>query len=152
MVCTSRSMANYGDIAMKHMLTTILLFSLLGCASQQYSVYEQIGGAEKVNEIVENFVIEIENDAVILAYFQGANIDRFVEKISEQICQRTGGPCEYTGDTMEQVHAGMNITEADFNRTVDLLINAMDKAQVPHRLQNKILHALAPTRNQMLYL
>ena len=53
---------------------------------------------------------------------------------------------------MEQVHGGMNITEADFNRTVDLLINSMNKADIPHPLQNKVLRVLAPTRDEMLYL
>ena len=136
-------------------MNKLILFSILlvsGCAINQTSVYQQLGGEPKVNEIVENFVIEIEKDAVILAYFEGANIDRFVDKLSEQICQRTGGPCDYSGDTMQQVHAGMNISETDFNRTVDLLINAMNKAGVSHRLQNKVLAALAPTRDEMLYL
>lgn len=129
----------------------ILCFILSACASTHTSVYEQLGGQQKVTEIVDNFVTEIEFDQTILAYFNGANIDRFKEKLSEQICQRTGGPCSYTGDTMTQVHQGMNITEADFNRTVDLLINAMTKADVPHPLQNKVLQVLAPTRKEMLY-
>lgn len=135
-------------------LTVLVTLSLLSaCASNSgsRSVYEQLGGQQKVEEIVQNFVTEIEYDPVILAYFKGADIDRFIEKLSEQICQRTGGPCEYTGDTMEQVHGGMNITESHFNRTVDLLINAMNKADVPHTLQNKVLKALAPTRDDILY-
>ncbi len=139
---------------MRQIGCTVFLFvvlALAGCASTSSTVYQQLGGEAKVKEIVENFVTEIENDPVILAYFDGADIDRFIEKLSEQICQRTGGPCEYSGDTMEQVHGGMNITEAHFNRTVDLLINAMDRAQVPHRLQNQVLAVLAPTREEMLY-
>ncbi|WP_100657476.1 group I truncated hemoglobin [Alteromonas flava] len=136
----------------KLFLISALCLLTVACASRSSSVYEQLGGAEKVTEIVENFVVEIEQDPTILAYFEGANIDRFIEKLSEQICQRTGGPCEYTGDSMEKVHGGMNITEADFNRTVDLLINAMNKAQIPHPLQNEVLAVLAPTRKEMLYL
>ncbi len=131
---------------------TILLLIISGCAAKQESVYSQLGGQSKIDEIVDNFVSEIEFDETILRYFEGSNIDRFKEKLSEQICKRTGGPCEYTGDSMEAVHTGMNITEGDFNRTVDLLINAMDKADVPHRLQNQILKVLAPTRDEMLYL
>lgn len=102
-------------------------------------------------EIVDNFVYQIEYDAQILAYFEGSNIDRFKDKLTEQICFLSGGPCEYTGDSMEQVHQGMNITETDFNRTVDLLINAMNDADVPHTLQNQLLARLAPTRQEMLY-
>lgn len=136
---------------MKVFIILLFISGLAACASTTSSVYEQLGGKSAVNRIVENFVIEIENDPIILSYFQGADIDRFVEKFSEQICHRTGGPCEYSGDTMSQVHAGMQITESDFNRTVDLLINAMNNASIPYPLQNKVLAVLAPTRNDMLY-
>jgi hemoglobin len=52
---------------------------------------------------------------------------------------------------MEQVHTGMNITEANFNHGVDLFINAMDKADIPHNVQNRLLNEMAKTRKQMLY-
>jgi hemoglobin len=52
---------------------------------------------------------------------------------------------------MEQVHSGMNITEADFNHGVDLFINAMNKADIPYMLQNRLLKAVAKTRDQMIY-
>ncbi|MCW8109864.1 group 1 truncated hemoglobin [Alteromonas ponticola] len=130
----------------------LLLLTLSACTATHSSLYQQLGGAHKIAEIVENFVYEIEYDPQILPYFEGSNIDRFKQKLTEQICFLSGGPCEYTGDSMTQVHTGMNITEAHFNRTVDLLINAMNKANVSHRLQNQLLAKLAPTRKEMLYL
>ncbi len=129
----------------------VVAMLLSGCASQPESLYSELGGEGKVSEIVNNFVTEIEYDPVILAYFEGSDIDRFIAKFEEQICMVSGGGCEYTGDTMEQVHGGMDINEKDFNRTVDLLINAMNKANVPHPLQNRLLSKLAPMRGQMLY-
>ena len=75
-----------------------------------------------------------------------------MEKFAEQLCVFSGGPCSYSGDTMEQVHGGMNITEADFNLTVDLFINAMNKANVHHTVQNKLINRMTHTREQMLYL
>lgn len=132
-------------------LSIVIALLLSGCASQQTTLYQQLGGERKLNEVVNNFVTEIENDPVILAYFEGADIDRFIAKFTEQLCVLSDGPCQYTGDTMEQVHGGMNINERDFNHTVDLFIAAMDKAQVPHRLQNQLLAKMAPTREEMLY-
>ncbi len=125
--------------------------TLLACASSTPSLYQQIGGEQTVTEITDNFVYEIEYDPIILEYFAGSDIARFKEKLSEQLCMVTDGPCDYTGDSMSQVHGGMNITEAHFNRTVDLLINAMNKAGVSHRHQNLILAELAPMREDMLY-
>ena len=137
---------------MVKLLATVFTVMLLsGCASQSRTLYSELGGEQKVSEIVNNFVTEIEHDPIILAYFKGSDIDRFIAKFEEQICMVSGGGCAYTGDTMEQIHGGMNISEKDFNRTVDLLINAMNKADIPHPLQNRLLNKLAPMRSQMLY-
>ena len=137
---------------MVKLLTGIFFLLLLnGCASHNQTLYSELGGKQKVEEIVNNFVTEIEYDPVILPYFEGSDIDRFRAKLEEQICMVSGGGFSYTGDTMEQVHAGMNITETHFNHTVDLLINAMDKSGVPHPLQNRLLAELAKMRGQMLY-
>ena len=124
---------------------------LSACASNNSSIYQQLGGQPKVEEIVDNFITEIEYDAVMFEFFKDSDIDRFREKLIEHLCLLTNGPCKYTGDTMEQVHAGMNITEADFNHGVDLFINAMTKADVPHPIQNKVLAEMIHTRDQMIY-
>ncbi|ABG38786.1 globin [Paraglaciecola sp. T6c] len=130
-----------------------LAFGISACASNaQPSVYAQMGGQPKVEEVVDNFITEIEFDPVIFEYFTDTDVDRFREKLVEHVCHLTGGHCEYTGDTMARVHAGMNITETDFNRGVDLFINAMNKAQIPHPIQNKVLAILAKTRKEMIYL
>ena len=51
---------------------------------------------------------------------------------------------------MVAIHTGMNITEADFNRVVDLLINAMNEQKISHTLQNKILAKMAPLRHEII--
>ena len=128
---------------------TVLLLS--GCATTNTSLYQKLGGEPKVAEIVDNFITEIEFDPIMFEYFKDSDIARFREKLNEHLCFLTGGGCEYTGDTMEQVHAGMNITEAHFNHGVDLFINAMNKADVPHQLQNQVLATMVPTRKEMIY-
>ena len=135
----------------KQFFSIFIILVLGGCASNSESLYDSLGGKPTVAEIVDNFIDEIQYDQTILPYFEGSDIDRFRRKLEEQICAVSNGPCTYTGDTMEQVHAGMAITERDFNRTVDLLINAMNKAGVSHRLQNRLLARLAPMREDMLY-
>ncbi|MEC9313788.1 MAG: group 1 truncated hemoglobin, partial [Pseudomonadota bacterium] len=61
------------------------------------------------------------------------------------------GPCTYSGDSMQQIHDGMAVTERDFNHLVDLLINAMYQADVPHPVQNQLLARLAPLRKDIIY-
>ncbi len=139
-------------IAMKKILCTLLLLTIFGCASTSTSLYQQLGGAPKVAEIVDNFIAEIEGDEIMLSYFKGSDIGRFREKLNEHLCFLTGGGCQYTGDSMVDVHTGMNLNESDFNHGVDLFIAAMTRADIPHPLQNKVLAVMAPTRDEMLYL
>ena len=134
-----------------HLVCFVWLF-LSACTTTHLSTYQQLGGQPKIEEIVDNFITEIEFDPVMFEFFKDSNIDRFRDKLNEHICMLTGGPCEYTGDKMEQVHAGMNITESEFNHGVDLFINAMTKADIPHSLQNKILAVIIHTRDQMIYI
>ncbi|AGH42886.1 group I truncated hemoglobin [Paraglaciecola psychrophila] len=122
------------------------------CTTTQVNIYQQLGGRPKIEEVVDNFITEIEFDAVLFTFFKDSNIERFREKLSEHICMLTGGPCKYSGDSMQQVHAGMNITEAEFNHSVDLFINAMTKADIPHSVQNKVLAVIIHTRDKMIYL
>lgn len=137
----------------KHLVMIAVAIALQGgCASRSSTLYEELGGHAKIYEIVENFVHEIEYNSTILPYFADTDIDRFMERFAEQLCVFAEGPCTYSGDTMEQVHGGMNISEADFNLTVDLFINAMNKANIPHPLQNKLISRMTHTRKQMLYL
>ena len=131
---------------------TITVLLMLGCQTpnQTSNLYEEIGGKAKLEEIAGNFIREIGYHPKVSAHFEDTNLDRFYEKFIEHTCQLAGGPCRYSGDAMEEVHAGMQITEAEFNIIVDLLINAMDKSAVPHRLQNRLLARLAPLRGSII--
>lgn len=135
----------------KLLLLTTLLLSACAHPFHSQSVYQSLGGIQKIEEIVDNFILEIEQDPVIFDYFKDSDVERFRSKLTEHICFHTGGPCDYTGDSMERVHDGMNMTESDFNRGVDLLINAMYASHVPHRVQNKVLAIFVPMRKQIIY-
>ena len=133
----------------------IALFSLClisACTStSNQNLYRALGGQVKINEIVDNFINEIAFDERTYTFFKDSNMDRFKEKLSEQLCMLSDGPCSYTGDSMEMVHSGMRITESDFNHAVDLFIKAMNTANIPHTLQNRLIKKMAETRDQMLY-
>lgn len=137
---------------MTRVIFLICVLLIVSCTITKESTFEQLGGIPKVEEIVDNFITEIERDPVMFEFFKDSNIDRFREKLIEHMCLLTGGPCEYSGDTMVDVHGGMNISESNFNLSVDLLVNAMNKAGIPHPIQNKVLAVLAPTRKDIIYL
>ncbi|PCK31399.1 group I truncated hemoglobin [Pseudoalteromonas piscicida] len=139
---------------MKWLPLAALLCILTGCnaTTPQRSLYEQIGGNAGAQKLVDAFIQQIGNDEVILPYFKASNVSHFREGFITHLCDTLDGPCDYQGDNMVQIHTGMNITESDFNRVVDLLINAMNEVGIPHGIQNKILARLAPMRGEIIKL
>ena len=70
-------------------------------------------------------------------------------KIVEHICALTDGDCKYTGDTMKQSHAGMNISEAEFYLMVEALRSSLDR-HVGEREKNELLKILAPMKRDIV--
>ena len=57
----------------------------------------------------------------------------------DQVCEASGGPCKYTGRSMKAAHAGMRITDAEFNALVEDLVKSLDKFKVPAKEKNELL-------------
>lgn len=117
----------------------------------QPSLYQRLGGESGVAGIVDSFIYEINFSSSIFHYFEQTDFDRFRTIMIEHLCSVSDGPCEYSGDSMLESHQGLNISEADFNVTVDLLINAMNYQKVPLTIQNQLLNRLIPLRPQIIY-
>lgn len=137
----------------KKLIYIAALFSGLTCfnVAQADGYYQELGGKAGVEKIVDNFINEISFDQNIVKFFEGTDINRLREKLIEQFCHESGGPCEYTGDSMKDVHAGMDITKGEFNRVVELLQAAMDDAGTPQTAQNRLIRSLAPMRPDIIH-
>jgi hemoglobin len=98
------------------------------------SLYEQLGGADAVNALIAEFVVQVSEDPEINWFFVNADIPRLGGLLHDQICAATGGGCEYTGLDMATAHAGMGITDAQFNAMVADLLKACDNLGIPYAL------------------
>lgn len=139
-----------------HRLAVLTLsLGLSACASTAQvtddSLYQALGGQSGIERIVEGLLINIADNPQIVGHFAETDIDRLNQKLIEQFCVESGGPCEYTGDSMRDSHAGLNLTEADFNALVEDLIDAMQDLDVPVTAQNRLLARLAPMRSEIIY-
>ena len=135
---------------MKNWFFTLIFSAFFINSLHAETLYSQLGGKEGVAEIVDNFITQISYDPQIYPFFSKTNVPRLREKLEEQVCMLSDGPCAYTGDTMEKVHTNMHISTAEFNRTVELMQAAMDDADIPFTVQNKLLKLLAPMREEII--
>jgi len=96
-------------------------------------------------------LVKLGRDPTVRPFFLHSNLELFHEKFTNHLCQIAGGPCEYEGDSMVHVHIGMDINEAEFNRVVEIPIDAMEAEDVPQGLQNRLLARLAPLREDIIF-
>jgi len=68
----------------------------------------------------------------------------------DQICQATGGPCTYKGQTMLAAHKGMKITDAEFTALVEDLVKSLDKFKVGAPEKNELLSALGGMKGDIV--
>jgi hemoglobin len=126
-----------------------------GCASgtqmtDNRPLYDRLGGKPAITAVVDEFVGNVVADARINRYFAGANVPRLKAMLVDQICEASGGPCKYTGRTMKATHAGMKITDADWNALVEDLVKSLDKFKVPAREKNELLAALGGMKSDIV--
>ncbi len=137
---------------MRSVLLAIVL-TLAACAQQppkDDSLYRELGEQAGITRIVEGMLLNIAADPRIVRHFENIDIERLRDKLVEQICVEAGGPCTYTGDSMEESHKGQNLTPSDFNALVENLQEAMSAQNVPMPAQNRLLARLAPMRAQVI--
>ena len=127
---------------------------LAGCASllpaPQASLYERLGGQAGIEAITEAMLARTADDPRIREDFAEADIVHLHASLSEHLCSLTGGPCTYRGRDMRAAHAGLGLTEADFNALVENLVDAMTERGVPLGAQNDLLAILAPMRGDVI--
>ena len=114
------------------------------------TLYRELGGSEGIARVVDRFLVNIENDLRINLFFENTDFADLRRLVIEQFCAATGGPCSYTGRTMEEAHSGLNLNDADFTAFVEDLVAAMNELNVPKASQDKLLALLAPLKPQVV--
>lgn len=132
----------------------LLLCLLLGaCAGQPATddgLYQALGAKPGITRIIEGMLLRVADDPRIVDRFRNVDIQRVRDKLIEHVCAEAGGPCLYTGDSMEESHKGLALTPADFNALVENLQATMTAEAVPIPTQNRLLARLAPMRGQII--
>ena len=111
-------------------------------AAQQKTLYERVGGYDALAAVVDDFIVRLVTDKQFEKFFAGASNDskkRIRQHILDQFCAATGGPCVYTGREMKTSHAGLGITNAEWDAAAKHLAASLDKFKVPEKEKGEIL-------------
>jgi hemoglobin len=108
------------------------------------SIYEQIGGQEALIAVVDDFYDRVLADPELAVFFKGTNLPRLKGMQVEFFAAALGGPEEYRGRSMKEVHRGRGIGQHHFDLVAKYLIEALTEAGVPTETVDTIIGAIAP--------
>ena len=138
---------------LRSLCIALLALVLIGCAQQpgkDDSLYRDLGEKPGITRIVEGMLLNVAGDPRIVQFFARVDIAGLRDKLVDKFCVIAGGPCVYTGDTLEESHKGQNLTPSHFNALVENLQASMDSQGVPTPVQNRLLARLAALRGQVI--
>ncbi|MGF1545034.1 MAG: group 1 truncated hemoglobin [Parvularculaceae bacterium] len=113
-------------------------------------LFRQFGGEAALKTTVDAFTRIALDDPRIAHTFEETNIPRFKGKLYDQLCELMGGPCVYDGFGMRESHEPLDIGHAEFGAMVEDFQTAMSEADVPFRIQNKLLKIIAPMKRDIV--
>ncbi|HXH81992.1 MAG TPA: group 1 truncated hemoglobin [Candidatus Tectomicrobia bacterium] len=121
--------------------------------ASKVSLYRRLGGREGIAGLVDDFVANVVADPRVNGRFKGLQppaVFKLKSNLADQICEAAGGPCSYLGRDMKTTHAGMKITEAEWNATVENLVKALDKRKVDAASRQELLGLLGSMKKDIV--
>ncbi|BCO34077.1 group I truncated hemoglobin [Mycobacterium heckeshornense] len=94
------------------------------------SLYHRIGGYDVIAAVIEDLFNSLRADPAFARFASGRSLDsqaRAQQLLVEQMCDLSGGPCRYLGRDMKTSHAGLGITEAEWNANMQYAAAALAK-------------------------
>lgn len=123
-------------------------------SNQKDSLYKRVGGYDAIAAVTDDFLARMIADPQLNKFFVGFSNEskkRIRQHIVDFLCQATGGPCAYHGADMKTAHAGINITEQDWQASVKDLQTTFDKFKVPDRERNELLTAISSLKGDIVH-
>jgi hemoglobin len=133
-----------------------------GCASNEPKpLYDRLGGEQTIQVVVEDFVGRASGDPKVNFTRKGTpqqwdptpdNVDKLKEHLVEYLEAATGGPQGYSGRDMKSVHAGMQITNSEFDAIEADMEASLAKFDVPAQERSEVLAIIEGTRKDIVEL
>ena len=117
------------------------------------TLYQRMGGYDSIAEIVDEFYERMAEDDRLQVYLAGLSEDsmrQLRQDTVDFVCEKTGGPCFYTGRDLAEAHEGTGISPADWERATELMATTLDARGVQGELRDEIGTFLASLREDIV--
>lgn len=123
---------------------------------QAQSLYERLGGVYAIATVVDAFIEKLlVNDTLNANPRINEARDQVPRaglkfRVTALVCQVTGGPEQYTGRTMQEAHAHLNITEKEWQAMLADFRKTLDEFKVGSREQKELIDIVESTKKDIV--
>jgi hemoglobin len=113
------------------------------------SLYKRLGGYDAIAAVSDDFIARLAGEPQFARFFGGHSTDSLKllrQRVVDMVCQATGGPCIYTGRDMKTAHAGLAISQKDWDTAIGHLGATLDKFKVPKAEKDELIGILGPLK------
>jgi hemoglobin len=117
------------------------------------SLYKRIGGYDVIASVVDDLFALMKADPRFARFAAGRSTEsrrRAQQLTVDQICSAAGGPCYYMGRDMRTSHAGLKITQAEWDACIEMTRKALDNRSVPRNEQMEFLALIEQYRDDIV--
>lgn len=115
------------------------------------SLYQRLGGANGITELVDDIIVAHQKNPVIKTRFENIKDIAHAKQMARQFFSAgSGGPEAYTGKDMRTAHKGMNISEQEYLAAMDDIIGAMEKHGLGQDTKKDVLAILYSLKGEII--
>jgi hemoglobin len=135
------------------------------------ALFDRLGGVTGITAIVNDFTPRVLQDPRVNWQRKGVksgffsfrsnsdavawnstdeNVAYLKKHLVQFIILATGGPAHYDGKEVKSAHAGMRITNPEFDASLGDLKASLDRLQIPNKEQKELLSIIESTRPQIV--
>lgn len=115
-------------------------------------LYGQLGGLKGITVVVDDFITRLEvnkqlnKNPAIREGRKNSPAPYLKFRVSQLICELSGGPCKYTGKAMKESHAHLNISEKEWGVMAKEFQKSLNKFKVPAAQQKELFDMVGKTK------
>jgi len=113
---------------------------------QPATLYERLGGQKAIQRLVKDIITYHRKNPQISHYFKNVDTGKLAVHVEAFFAMGTGGPAQYAGRDMTTTHAGMGLTNADFDAAIADILRAMNRNRVDEQEQAEVVAILQSLR------
>ena len=118
----------------------------------QKSLYERLDGLKGITVVVDDFINRLvvnktlNKNPAINAGRKNSPTPYLKFQVAQLVCEVSGGPCKYTGKSMKESHAHLNISEKEWDVMTREFQKSLDKFKVPAAEQKELFDIIGTTK------